>query len=316
MTNLKKQIFSAMTAGALLLNVATPALAGTTLEISGNGSDSDNTVDVSTSNNTAVVQNNEAHVNNNIKVESNTGENTADDNTGGDVEIETGDADTEVNVSNSLNSNQASVDCCNEGDTEVKISGNGSDSDNEIDLNLDNSTVVTQENDAKIGNEVDVDSDTGDNSADDNTGGDVVIETGDADAEVNIDNMVNFNAADVDCGCVLDLTAKIAGNGTESDNKIKADVEGGSEVFQDNAICLDNSGDVDADTGDNDAEDNTGSVDSDPSITTGDADTNVSVENSGNANSYGDNVDSDWPSFDFDFSFDFDLSDLLAALGM
>jgi len=128
--------------------------------------------------------------------------------------------------------------------------------------------------------------------------------------------MVNFNAADVDCGCVLDLTAKIAGNGTDSDNKIKADVEGGSEVFQDNAICLDNSGDVDADTGDNDAEDNTGSVDSDPSITTGDADTNVSVENSGNANSYGDNVDSDWPSFDFDFSFDFDLSDLLAALGM
>jgi len=188
MTNLKKQIFSAMTAGALLLNVATPALAGTTLEISGNGSDSDNTVDVSTSNNTAVVQNNEAHVNNNIKVESNTGENTADDNTGGDVEIETGDADTEVNVSNSLNSNQASVDCCNEGDTEVKISGNGSDSDNDVKLNQTNGkdSGVFQTNKANVNNKVDVDSDTGDNDADDNTGGNVTIKTGDASTTVNV----------------------------------------------------------------------------------------------------------------------------------
>lgn len=406
MTNLKKQIVSAMTAGALLLNVATPALAGTSLEISGNGSDSESDVVVTTSNNTAVVQDNKANVKNEISSNSNTGGNVADDNTGGDVEIETGDSDTEVNVSNSLNSNAAQVDCCQAGDTEIKISGNGTKSDNKVDLDQSNKTEVFQNNKADVYNKVDVDSNTGDNDADDNTGGnvkiktgdasttvnvgttanansavvggngdeegsisawitgngsdsdndiyldvnndtalvqdneanvenkvyvdsitgkndandntggDVMIETGDADADVTIDNMVNFNAADVDCGCVLDLTAKIAGNGTDSDNKIDADLTADKSVHQDNAADLENKGDVDANTGDNDADDNTGPVGSDPAITTGDADTTVDVENSGNANAYGSDVDFEWPSFDFDFSFDFDLSDLLDALGM
>jgi len=336
MTNMKKQILSAMTAGALLLNVATPALAGTTLEISGNGSNSDSEVKVNNSNNTTVVQNNDAKVNNDIKVNSNTGDNSASDNTGGEVKVETGDADTEVNVSNSLNTNAAKVDCCQSGDTELKISGNGTKSDNKIDLDQSNKTEVFQTNKADVNNKVDVDSNTGDNDADDNTGGnvkidtgdasttvnvgttanansavvgghggeagslsawvtgngsdsdndiyldvdaattlvqdneadvdnhvyvdaetgdndaedntggDVMIETGDADADVTIDNMVNFNAADVDCGCVLDLTAKVAGNGTDSDNKIKADLESGKDVHQDNNSDLNNKGKVDA----------------------------------------------------------------------
>ncbi len=413
MSNLNKKLASAVAAGALLLNLATPAFASTfTLEISGNGSDSDSEVNLEQSNEVTVEQNNWADVQNDVNVKANTGDNEAEDNTGGDVAIETGDSETNVSVSNTLNSNVASVDSCCVGDVQAKISGNGtdsdndidldldhevkveqnndavvinrvsvksetgdndaedntggdvsiktgdadttvdlstaanansalvsgdgeggslsawilgngSDSDNEIDLDLDNKTKVEQNNWADVLNDVNVKSETGDNDAEDNTGGEVEIETGDATADVTVDNLVNFNWADIDgCGCLEDLLAKISGNGTDSENEIKADLETELKAEQNNDFdckgeikdaCADV--DVKLETGDNDAEDNTLGGD-DPTIETGDADADVDVSNSANSNVFGEvpDLNLDFPWFDLNLNISFDLSDLLEAL--
>lgn len=123
MTNYKKQVFSVLATGVMLLNVATPALASTTIEISGNGAGSDNWATVGQSNTTTVNQSNTANVNNTVNADAKTGGNDANFNTGGQVGISTGDATVKSNIQNSLNSNAASVDCCAAGATNVKISG-------------------------------------------------------------------------------------------------------------------------------------------------------------------------------------------------
>ena len=411
MNKYQKAVASAVATGVLLFNGLLPVFASTIL-ITGNGSDTKNEVVVGQNSTTAVTQSNTASVTNNINATSSTGKNDADDNTGGDVSIETGDAKTEVSVENTLNSNTAEVDCCGANDFDVEISGNGTYSDNKVELDInkdqDSALVVEQANSAKVDNRVDAKaktggndaedntggsvsvktgdattsvtlgtmantnsakvggagtgqggslsamitgngsdtdnlidldldswmylvqgnaagvlndvyakSSTGGNDADDNTGGEVEIETGDAEATVEVDNAVNFNWADADCGCLLeDLLAKIAGNGTYSDNKIEADMDSGLLVEQENEGGLNNELDAKAKTGYNDAEDNTGTPGDDPSIQTGDAETEVVVENSGNSNVYGAGSDWEMPEFDFNFNFSFNLGDLLEWLGL
>jgi hypothetical protein len=400
MNDFKKKIASALAAGALLLNVTAPALAGTvTFEVSGNGSDSESEIKFEQENEVTVEQSNYADVLNNVSVKSNTGDNEAEDNTGGDIVIETGDSETSVTVSNTLNSNVAQVESCCLGDVEAKISGNGTDSDNDIDLELENEVELKQYNDATVLNYVDaksetgdneaedntggevsiktgnasttvgvsttansnsawvtgggeegggslsaiisgngsdseneieleleneteleqsnyadilndvyVKSETGDNEAEDNTGGEVAIETGDATADVTVDNLVNFNWADIDgCGCLEDILAKVSGNGTDSENEIKAELETEKEVKQYNDFdckgeikdaCAEV--DVKLDSGDNEAEDNTLGGE-DPTIETGDAGADVEVNNSGNSNVFGGGLD--FPELEFDFDF-------------
>jgi hypothetical protein len=270
----------------------------TEVVISGNGTHSDNEVELEQKSETGVFQSNDADVDNDVDADASTGGNDADDNTGGDVEIDTGAAKSSVDVSTQANANSAKVGGAGNsaGELSAWITGNGSYSDNEIELELEHETAVVQENDADIDNDVDADADTGWNDADDNTGGDVLIDTGAAEANVEVDNMVNFNWADVDCGCLLDLEAKIAGNGTDSDNEIKAEFEDALEAFQGNDADLDNDVDADADSGKNDADDNTGDVEgSDPSIETGNAKDTVEVSNSGNSNQFGGEADWEFP---------------------
>lgn len=419
MNRFHRSLATALAAGALLVNTVLPVFADTTIEISGNGTYSDNDATVTFTQTTTVVQENVADVFNRVDADADTGGNDANDNTGGDVDIDTGNATTDVSVSNSLNSNAAEVDCCPEGPVEVLISGNGSNSDNTVDLKMGQLTEVFQENEADVTNlvwadsdtgrndandntggsvsidtgnasttvglstsanansasvgggsgtgslsamivgngtysdndiilrlgsevllvqsnvadvfnKVDADADTGWNDANDNTGGEVSIDTGNATVDVTVDNMVNFNWAAGDCGCLLgDLLAKIAGNGSDSDNTIRAELGSLLEVFQGNCAeegpeglsgqhreeCeLENLVDADADTGWNDAKDNTGDPEGDPSIDTGDAETDVDIENSGNSNVYGEAPDWEFPDFDFNLNISFDLSDLLEWL--
>jgi len=279
--------------------------------ISGNGSHSDSRVDLDQSNVVDVLQDNYADVYNNVDVDAKTGKNDADDNTGGDVSIETGDADVTVGLTTVANSNSAEVSGDGEGGmVSARILGNGTGSDNDIDLDLSNELILTQLNWADVANNVDVDADTGYNDTNDNTGGDVNIETGDANAEVTVDNLVNFNWANVDCGCVEDLLAKIDGNGSHSYSDITFAMDEFTDAFQDNFAYLDNNLDeIEVKTGKNDADDNTSRANGDPSISTGDADATVDVMNEANANKYGvGSVDlSDEVSVDLSF----DLGDLL-----
>jgi hypothetical protein len=146
MTNLKRQLFSVVAAGSLLVSVATPVLAAdTNIQITGNGAGSNNYATVSQTNTNNVSQSNTANVTNNVTSNANTGNNSAGFNTGGDVTVKTGDATTKANVSNTLNSNAAQVAGCNcEGDTNVKVSGNGAYSDNLVTLKDTNANSVAQ----------------------------------------------------------------------------------------------------------------------------------------------------------------------------
>src|SRR3989344_8850664 len=183
----KRKLTTAFAAGALLFSsFATPAFAGTTIEISGNGSSSDNDANVTLQQQTTVVQENNADIDNNVDVSADTGNNDANDNTGGDVDIDTGDATVDVSVSNTVNSKTANVDCCPTGETEVLISGNGTDSKNNAELNMANETELFQSNNADIDNHVDADAKTGKNDAEDNTGGSVSIDTGNATVKTDL----------------------------------------------------------------------------------------------------------------------------------
>ena len=202
------------------------------------------------------------------------------------------------------------------------IVGNGSDTNNTISLALTKVDTITQNNTVDVNNDLDVDAETGENDANDNTGGSVSIKTGDADANVDVKNLVGWNWADISCDCVFgDILVKVAGNGTESDNKIGAALTDVLTLHQDNVTGLDNDLDVDAETGENDANDNGGGVlAGDPSIETGDADVDVNVYNESDSNSYGEPASwSPWGAetgSNVDINVTIDINALLEALGL
>jgi len=314
--------------------------------ISENGDSTDNKVVLHNDNKVAVNQQNKSNVENNINNSASTGWNDANRNTGGSVEITTGTAAATTTVFNGGNVNSAVVSGGdNPGGVSAWILGNGVNSDNDIWLNLNHEVNLNQENSARIENNINTEAVSGKNDANRNTGGDVSINTGDADVTVLVDNAVNFNFADVDCGCLFDVTAKIAGNGDSSDNKIKARLEDRLEVNQENSCkgrhhrypwdlielfefpyyggskdCLTNNINADAYTGWNDANRNTGEHDSDPSVDTGNASTTVEVENAGNSNVFGETSDWEFPEDDnnsnVSVNISFDLYSLLGMLGL
>ena len=282
MTNYKKQLLSVLASGAVMLNTVLPVYAGTTVVLSGNGSDSNNTANLTLNSSTNVVQNNTANIENKIKAEAETGENDANDNTGGDVNVDTGNATVNVAVNNLVNSNSASVDCCPQGDINVLIDGNGTHSDNDVDLDQNSTINVFQDNYAYVKNDIDAEAETGENDANDNTGGSVSIDTGDAETNVEVSNTANANWAKVGGdGAQGELSARIVGNGSNSDNYIDLDLDSAILLKQDNDASLENKVKAEAETGENDANDNTGG---DVSIDTGDAETDVSVDNLVNFN--------------------------------
>lgn len=443
--NKARKIFATLSLSAMMFNVVVLPVAAQgsiNLSVTGNGVESDNEMVVKTNQNTEVTQTNESKVTNNIKATAQTGDNSTSRNTGGDmVKVSTGDASSDVTVTNALGSNEAVVDCCSAqgitatiggengangdstdnkvvltndnsvklnqenktnvvntvdnksnsgwnradrntgatvsvetGDASAKtavstggnvnsakigggsgqssvsamIVGNGVDSDNNVVLKLDHELEVGQVNSARVVNKVDTDAVSGKNEASRNTSGDVTIDTGDAMVDVTVDNAVNFNYADVDCGCIFDVTAKIAGNGDSSDNNIKASLNDDLDVSQDNSCgygyhhmpmpivkylsrympksfghggsdCLTNDVYADAYSGWNNADRNTGPSGSDPSVETGDADTTVDVINAGNSNVYGEMPEWEIPSdndSNVNVSISFDILSLLGMLGI
>ncbi len=205
------------TQGDIVLDFASGCILGceifnpSTITNTGNGSDSTNNAAVNQIMNNYTFQNNEATLENNMLLTANSGDNQADQNTGGDSAIETGDANISANVINFLNNNIAGniilgvVNIFGEliGDiilpedqlnttlaTAANI-GNGSGSTNSalIDNEINNTTVQT--NDALIQNNLDFEANTGENQTSKNTGGNSVIETGEASIESQTINIAN-----------------------------------------------------------------------------------------------------------------------------
>ena len=165
------------------------------VEISGNGSDTKNTVELGMKSGVEVFQGNLADVDNEVEAFAGTGKNEAKDNTGGSVSIETGDASVTIGLSTSANWNSAKVGGSGGGlgSLSALIVGNGTDSDNSILLGLGSGVLIEQFNEAEVENLVSAFAGTGANEAEDNTGGESSIEPGNATVDVSGDNAFNFN---------------------------------------------------------------------------------------------------------------------------
>lgn len=284
MTQFKKQIFSVITASTLVLNTAGAAFASTNIVISGNGAGSDNATTVAQTNVNSVTQNNTANVTNNVTSNANTGNNDANFNTGGNVDVQTGGATTVTNVSNTLNSNAAQSNCCAAGGTDVLVKGNGAFSDNQADLTSTNVNTVKQNNNANVTNNVTSNANTGKNDANLNTGGDVKIQTGPATTATTVKTQANSNTAVIGgVGAMVTPTAsfRIIGNGAGSNNAIVAELTNVNSVDQDNYAYVTNNVTNNANTGKNDAKFNTGG---DVAVTAGPATSLVGVDNKVNFN--------------------------------
>lgn len=176
---------------AVLIN-ATPALAAT-VEISGNGADSSNSANLSLTKTTTISQTNTANVANSVTVKPNTGNNSASENTGGSTGITTGAASANLIANTTVNKSSASLGCCVVSGVNLKIAGNGADSNNQVNLNLADSKNITDLKVMNIKNNFNLDPNTGGNKADKNTGGNTRISTGNANATVTIGNRGNFD---------------------------------------------------------------------------------------------------------------------------
>lgn len=191
-----QKIGAGLATGALLTVASVPsAFAATDVNVSGNGAFSDNNAAVSSSCSTSLDQTNVSNISNNVVTRANTGGNTASFNTGGSVTIFTGDATTDVEVSNAAGSNVASVDGsgCSTGSTDVSVHGNGAFSDNSVYVRNWDRESWRQFNANYLRNQIYTNLTTGNNSANFNTGTDVVIHTGSTNADVEVENEAGSN---------------------------------------------------------------------------------------------------------------------------
>lgn len=203
------------------------------VEISGNGADSTNLVELELSNEVFLTQSNTANVNNYVDADASTGGNDANRNTGGENTIDTGNAHATASVANLANFNGADLSSCDcILDLKVKVAGNGEGSDNNVDGTLTSGLLAVQSNDFNCGESrewildqhsgdcagVDANAKTGGNDSNRNTGDpgeDGSITTGNATTDVTVETTananvlgdVNFDFPDLDLG--MDLNALI-----------------------------------------------------------------------------------------------------------
>ena len=172
---------------------------GKKVEIVGNGAHSLNVVEGNFVIETSVCQDNFSSIDNQVNANAITGNNQISDNTGGDIKLNSGSATVNTNVVNEANLNWAQVGYTG-GDNDwlsAKISNNGADTQNFINV-LDNRlALVAQENFAWIDNRINANATTGQNHVLANTESYVWLNTGSATANVNVDNTTNFNLAEV-----------------------------------------------------------------------------------------------------------------------
>ena len=303
---------------ATVSNCGTCAQGETDVTISGNGAFSDNKATVDANKQTFLNQTNVANVRNDVKSNADTGKNDASFNTGGEgsqTVISTGKATTGVSVTTDANKNVAVIGGGNgsANESSILIKGNGAFSDNKAKLSQNSAVVLDQSNVANVRNDIEADANTGRNDAGFNTGGITGIYTGNATTAVSVDNAVNFNAASLDCECIVSgVDAKIAGNGAESKSRVYADSDNALFNDQVNAAHLANNVDDSAKSGKNDVSFSTGDVDGDPFISTGNATSGTTVSNEGNSNVF--TQGSHFDPSDYDFDIDFDLHSLWLSL--
>lgn len=254
------------------------------IEVSGNGSESNNEVNVQSQAATTVAQNNNAEISNSVNSNADTGGNSANSNTNGDTQITTGGANTTTSINNqNINSNVANEGACNcSHTTNVEVSGNGAGSDNKTYVTHNGSTYVNQTNNARITNNIIVNANTGYNKASYNTGGSSTIITGAIYAKTNVSNKnINnsFNSIDSALGS---SSVVIMSNGEGSDTNVVVNQANDIEINVVNIADIINNIEHILNTGGNETLNNLG----DSVIITGGIESDVTVENENINSSY------------------------------
>ncbi len=253
----------------------TPVAWALELEVTNNGSDSANEVVVSQNTQTTIQQENNSDVMNSIEENLDTGNNEASGNTGGDLQIQTGNIDSQTSVDNQLNTSSVDTECCPTSTT-INISGNGSDSTNEVDLQQESTSNITINQNVTISNSITGYANSGDNTANYNSGGDTTITTGDIKIQNEIVNSsINLAGVKTTNG-VSGIDAKIFENGTDSNNFIRANLARNADIYINHASNIENFILWEATTGKNEANGNTGE---NVTISTGDIDLKTFINN-------------------------------------
>lgn len=158
---------------------------------------SDNWSEVKSKNELRLENENKADISNHLKVRANSGGNEADYNTGSG-EVDTGDADTSITITNRANRNETDIDSGSLMMNELSATNNttGAHSMNTAKVRLENKMKIENENKANVRNCVDVKASTGYNSSSYNTGNGTVS-TGNASSEVTIENELNSNSTSI-----------------------------------------------------------------------------------------------------------------------
>lgn len=251
------------------------------------GANSVNVVAASMANGVMVNNHNDADLSTTVDAYAYTGDNKANYNTG-NASVKTGNATIDdVYVDQSANSNKTTVGGGSGGSFDVTIENmnTGYNSYNEASLDLANNVTVTNHNDADVNNDLYADSDTGGNQANYNVG-DGTVKTGDAKTNVTVLGDFNSSETTLDCNSCLavgDVTVRNKNTGAKSDNMADFAMENKTKVMNFNHTDVDNEVDAYAYTGDNKANYN-GNGGMDASVTTGDADASVTVDDKANSN--------------------------------
>lgn len=288
---MQKQFLSFLATGAILLSTITPSvLADSTLSVSGNGAGSTSNVSSTSNNSSTLVQDNNATVTNNVSSNSNTGGNNADENTGGNVTVDTGNATALTDIATRANANVADLSTCGcttlGNGQSITVSGNGAQSNTNATVNNTNTSSLFQNNNASVANDVSSNAQTGNNNANRNTGGDVLVLTGHAANDTMLRTAVNANMANMGSSTtgVGSGTGSlwVVGNGFGSNNDVNVTDNNAATLVQGNTANIQNRVNSNAQTGRNNADENTGG---NVTVDTGNALNTTRVDTMANFNS-------------------------------
>lgn len=129
---IKAKIGAAIATGSFLAATVLPAAAlADSVTIQGNGVDSTNVAGILNVNATSVSQSNTTAAITLVSSSASTGGNTANENTGGNVSVDTGNATSTVTTTVGGSTNYAVIPCgCSEGTTNITVKNNGEGSTN------------------------------------------------------------------------------------------------------------------------------------------------------------------------------------------
>lgn len=170
------------------------------IAITDNATGSQNTVNLNQNTNTQITISQNAQIQNNIVGTANTGGNSANENTRGNTSISTGNISVNSKTAND-HINKASVsDPQEDNSLQIKISGNGSSSNSQVNITSNNNLNLSIDNKAEILNNSIWDLITGKNQANGNTGGTVSVVTGSINLVSEIINdPINSDSVTIPC---------------------------------------------------------------------------------------------------------------------